>query len=85
MTIVGRGESTNAVVAASTANQRARRGPALGMAVETNETRITELHTLDEEHRVSGYHDITNYAQYKKVRNPKFSLSAHLLMSGDSY
>lgn len=64
--LAGRGDSTNALVVASHQSNSGR-GPALGRAIETNETRMTELHMLEDDQKVSGYHDITSYEQYKKV------------------
>lgn len=64
----GRGDKANALVVASH-QSRTGRGPALGQAVETNETRLTDLHTLEDDQKVSGYHDITSFAQYKKVQS----------------
>lgn len=65
--IIGRGESTNAAVVASHNQSKAGWGPALGRAVETNETRITAIHTIDDDMKGKNAEDISGFEEYKKV------------------
>ena len=65
--VPGRGESTNAAVVVSHQQARTGRGPALGRAMETNETRITGRHELDDEMKGMGLEDISSYEQYMTV------------------
>ncbi|XP_067930196.1 uncharacterized protein [Watersipora subatra] len=66
--LTGRGESTNAAVVASHQQSRSGRGPALGSAMATSETKITGRHELGDELRGMGLEDISNYNQYKMMK-----------------